>query len=91
MLYVVTPDEACNRGVSISTKSYRHMAGTRRKQEDSVYNDAESVREKLMKLPSGRDNLWWQEFLDSLLPHLQSFLEGRKYRILRTALCRSKP
>ena len=27
MLYAVAPDSVCNRGLSISTKTYRHTAG----------------------------------------------------------------
>lgn len=96
MLYAVTPDSVCNRGMSISTKTYRHMAGisltaevTRSKQERHLCRDGCSVYEKLTSLPSRRNIYAWQEFLRTLLPHLPAILECRRARVLRRTAFRA--
>lgn len=96
MIYAVTEDDACNKGLSMSTRCFRHQAGlsastnmTIRKQKDALCSDGTSVYEKLTSLPSRKNIYEWDEFLSALIPHLSSILLVRCSRCLRRRAFRS--
>lgn len=90
MIYGVTETDTCNRGLSISTKCFRHNAGltatsdlTTRLQKASLCSDGVTVYDKLTTLPSRRDIYLWEAYLGALIPHLGSVLQVRRCRCIR--------
>jgi len=90
MIYGVTNTDPCNRGLSISTKCFRHHAGltatsklTTRLQKTTMCADGISVYEKITSLPSRKNIHLWEEYLGALVPHLGTVLQVRLSRCLR--------
>ena len=90
MIYGVTETDPCNRGLSISTKCFRHHAGltatsnlTTRLQKTTLCADGISVYEKITSLPTRKNIHLWEEYLGALVPHLDIVLQVRRSRCLR--------
>ena len=90
MISAVTPEDGWNEGFKVSTKAFRHEAGTkatasltRRLQKGTCCSDGENLHGKLGALPSRRNIDTWGEYLKALLPILDVVLEVRQRRCLR--------
>jgi hypothetical protein len=96
MIYGVTVEDPSNKGLSVSTKSFRHHAGltatsslTTRLQKTTMCSDGISVYEKITSLPSRKNIYLWDDYVTALVPHLGLVLQVRRSRCLRRRALRS--